>query len=75
MSLAGEAGCCGPAVAAKADSCCSSRGPVATASEVDESFGRRRAKRTAAGGALTVLANALHAVVLTTDPQWLRDLS
>jgi arsenite methyltransferase len=37
--LAVEAGCCGPAAASEADSCCSSCGPAATASNVDESFG------------------------------------
>src|SRR5215468_7742594 len=36
--LAVEAGCCGPAAASEAESCCSSCGPVAT-SEVDEQFG------------------------------------
>jgi arsenite methyltransferase len=37
--LAIEEGCCGPSSASEADSCCSSRGPAATASEVDEQFG------------------------------------
>jgi arsenite methyltransferase len=37
--LAVEEGCCGPSTASEADSCCSSCGPAATASEVDEQFG------------------------------------
>jgi arsenite methyltransferase len=37
--LAVEEGCCGPSTASEADSCCSSSGPAATASEVDEQFG------------------------------------
>jgi arsenite methyltransferase len=37
--LAVEASCCGPAAASEADSSCSSCGPTATASEVDESWG------------------------------------
>jgi SAM-dependent methyltransferase len=37
--LAVEAGCCGSAAASEPDSCCSSCGPAAVASEVDESFG------------------------------------
>ncbi len=37
--LAVEEGCCGPSTASEADSCCSSCGPGATASEVDEQFG------------------------------------
>jgi arsenite methyltransferase len=37
--LAVEEGCCGSSTASEADSCCSSCGPAATASEVDEQFG------------------------------------